>query len=361
MADIQVSEDTHTSDDKFYLSEVQLAFRNRGMPAEGLRLPITPTGMHYLLNHFDIPEVDTSTWQLTIDGHVKKPIRLDLEEINQRPSVTMPVTMECAGNGRAFMKPRPINQPWMREAVSTAEWTGTPLKGILEEAGLADEAVEVLFTGRDRGVQGDEDQYYQRSLRIENAMRDEVILAYEMNGTPLEPQHGYPLRLVVPGWYGMTNVKWLDRIQVIKEPFKGYQMLFYVESRGEDDAGTTIETMKVRALMAPPGIQVFPSLERIVEAGHVTLRGRAWTGRNQVSRVEVSIDDGASWHDAVLDDPVGQFAWRGWHYEWIAKVGHHVLCVRATDSEDNVQPTDQVWTYYGVANNGVARMEVTVE
>lgn len=361
MADMKVSEDTHTSDDKFYLSEVQLAFRNRGLPAEALRLPITPTGLHYLLNHFDIPQVDASAWQLTVDGHVGAPLSLDLDAIKRRPAVTLPVTMECAGNGRAFMKPRPINQPWMREAVSTAEWTGTPLKGVLEEAGLAGGAVELLFTGRDRGVQGGEHQYYQRSLRLDDAMRDEVILAYEMNGAPLEPQHGYPLRLVVPGWYGMTNVKWLDRIEVIDRPFRGYQMLFYVESRGEDDPGTAIETMKVRALMAPPGIQVFPSLERLVEPGPVTLCGQAWAGRNAIARVEVSTDDGASWHDAVLDEPIGQFAWRGWRTEWQATPGRHTLCVRATDSAGNVQPTDQVWSYYGVANNGVARQEVLVE
>lgn len=361
MPDAQALEDTHTSDDKFYFREIQLAFRNRGMPAEGLRLPITPTGMHYLLNHFDIPEVDASSWQLTIDGQVATSLRLDLAEIKRRPSVKMPVTMECAGNGRAFLKPRPVNQPWIHGAVSTAEWTGTPLRGLLEEAGLADGAVEVLFSGLDRGIQHDEDQYYQRSLTIADAMRDEVILAYEMNGAPLEPQHGHPLRLVVPGWYGMTNVKWLDRIEVISEPFDGVQMQFYRETSGEDDAGTPITTMKARALMAPPGIVIFPSLERLVEAGPVTLTGRAWAGRDEVSRVEVSTDDGASWNDAELDDPIGQFAWRGWRYQWQATAGRHVLCTRATDATGSVQPADQVWSYYGVGNNGIARMEVVVE
>ena len=159
----------------------------------------------------------------------------------------------------------------------------------------------------------------------------------------------------------MTSVKWLDRIEVIDKSFRGYQMLFYVDSRSEEEPGTAIETMKVRALMAPPGIQIFPSLERLVEAGPVTLCGRAWAGRNEISRVEVSTNDAASWHDAVLDDPIGQFAWRGWRFEWDAAVGNHILSVRATDSEGNVQPTDQVWTYYGVANNGVARMDVIVE
>ncbi len=361
MSGASSGEGAHTSEDKFYPQEVQLAFRNRGMPAEGLRMPITPTGMHYLLNHFDIPQVDEDAWQLAVGGCVSKDLKLNLDDLKKRPSVKLPVTMECAGNGRAFMKPRPINQPWTHDAVSTAEWTGTPLKGILEDAGLTDAAVEILFTGRDRGIQSQEDQYYQRSLTIEDAMRDEVILAYEMNGAPLEPQHGFPLRLVVPGWYGMTSVKWLDSIEVISEAFNGLQMQFYRETSGEGDTGTAIETMKVRALMAPPGIAVFPSLERHVEAGPVTLVGRAWAGRNQIEKVEVSTDDGKTWNDATLDPSIGEFAWRGWHYQWQASKGQHVLISRATDSAGNVQPLEQVWTFYGVGNNGVARVNVNVE
>jgi hypothetical protein len=138
-------------------------------------------------------------------------------------------------------------------------------------------------------------------------------------------------------------------------------MLFYVDSKGEDDPGTPIETIRVRALMVPPGIQIFPALERQVEAGSVTLTGRAWAGRNQITRVEVSTDDGATWNDATVEEPVGEWAWRGWNFEWDAKPGKHVLMCRATDSAGNVQPTEQVWTYYGVGNNGVARTEVNVE
>ncbi len=188
-----------TSDANFRPHEVVLAFRNRGMPLEGLRYSITPTGMHYLLIHFDIPYVDARSWQLQINGRVSKPMMLTLEDIKRRPAVTLPVTMECAGNGRALLNPRPISQPWMLEAISTAEWTGTPLRGLLEESGLLDDTVELLFTGLDRGIQADEDQFYQRSLTVDEVLREEVLLAYEMNGAPLEPQHGFPLRLVVPG------------------------------------------------------------------------------------------------------------------------------------------------------------------
>ena len=208
--------------DRFHKEEIQLALRNRGIPLEGLRYPITPTGMHYLLTHFDIPAVDIANWSLTVGGLVSTPMTLKLDEIKKRPVRTIAATMECAGNGRALMSPRPISQPWMLEAVSTAEWTGASLRELLAEAGLSIEAVEILFTGLDRGIQGDELQYYQRSLSLSEANREEILLAYEMNGLPLQPQHGYPLRLVVPGWYGMTSVKWLDRIEAIDKPFDGY-------------------------------------------------------------------------------------------------------------------------------------------
>ena len=210
------------ADESFTREEVQLALRNRGMPLEGLRYAITPTGMHYLLVHFDIPWVDSDEWRIKVGGLVSRPLSLTLDDIRERPAVTVAVTMECAGNGRALLTPRPISQPWLLEAVSTAEWTGTSLRGVLEEAGVAADAVEVLFTGLDRGIQGEEVQSYQRSLSLSAATREEVLLAYQMNGEPLAPQHGYPLRLIVPGWYGMTSVKWLDRIEAIAQPFDGY-------------------------------------------------------------------------------------------------------------------------------------------
>ena len=166
----------------FYHEEVNLGLRNHGMPLEGLRYPITPTGMHYLLVHFDIPLVDEKEWRLELGGLFQKPLSLSLDDLQKRPAVRMPVTMECAGNGRALMEPRPVSQPWHTEAIGTAEWTGTPLKPLLDEAEVRADADELLFTGLDRGVQGDIVQAYQRSLSIEEASRDEVLLVYAMNG-----------------------------------------------------------------------------------------------------------------------------------------------------------------------------------
>ena len=345
----------------FYKEDIQLASRNRGMPLEGLRYPITPSGMHYLLTHFDIPWADAGAWQLQVSGMVSHTRSLDMDDIRGRPSVTLAVTMECAGNGRALLSPRPISQPWMVEAIGTAEWTGTPLRGILDEAGVSDDAAEVLFTGLDRGVQGEELQDYQRSLTLAEATRDEVILAYEMNGQPLQPQHGYPLRLIVPGWYGMASVKWLDSIEAISKPFTGYQMRAYRYAQSDDDPGDSTTLIRVRALMLPPGVPDFLTRYRLLDAGPVSITGRAWAGRRTVTRVEFSADGGSIWADARLDEPVSPFAWRGWSFTWEARPGSHVLCVRATDEDGDVQPVAQSWNHHGLGNNAAQRVPVIVE
>ena len=358
-----VGEDgAHSPDGRFYKEEIELALRNKGMPLEALVHDVTPATMHYLLVHFDVPAVDAREWRLEIKGALAKPLSLSLEEIKQRPAVTTAVTMECAGNGRALLEPRPINQPWGLSAVSTAEWTGTPLSALLTEAGLADEAVEIVFTGLDEGVQGDEVQFYQRSLTIEEAMRPEVLLAYEMNRDPLPPPHGYPLRLIVPDWYGMASVKWLDRIEAVGEPFEGYQMVSsYRISRSADELGEPVTLLKVRALMAPPGIPDFLTRQRLVRSGPVVLQGRAWAGRAAIARVEVSVDGGEKWSDAGLADRLSPFAWTAWSFTWDAEPGRHTLSVRATDDAGNTQPVEQPWTYHGMANNMVQRVDVLVE
>ena len=351
-----------TSDPRFYREELQLTFRNRSMPLEGLRYDVTPTGMHYLLTYFDIPEVDLSAWKLKIGGLVGKPATLSLDEIKALPSRTEVVTMECAGNGRALLTPRSVSQPWLVEAVSTAEWTGTPLKGVLEAAGVNRETVDILFTGLDQGVQGEEVQYYQRSLTVDEATRDQVMLVYEMNGRPLEPQHGYPLRLIVPGWYGMTSVKWLDSVEAIGEHFKGYQMLAtYRYAQTLVDPGDPVDLIRVRALMVPPGIPDFLTRTRLLNAGPVTLSGRSWAGPLGISRVETSTDGGATWSDAHLGVARPQFAWRGWTAQWNAAAGRHTLMVRATDTEGNRQPVEPQWNIQGMGNNMVQTVDVIVE
>jgi sulfane dehydrogenase subunit SoxC len=341
------------------LEELQLAARNHGMPLESLRHEITPLGLHYLLVHYDIPVVDPGSWRLTVAGETE--LELSLDDLRARETVTMPVTMECAGNGRAQLDPRPISQPWLAEAVGTAEWTGVPLAPLLEEAGVGADAVEVVFTGLDRGVEGGVAQDYERSLSVADARREDVLLAYAMGGEPLLPQHGFPLRLLVPGWYGMTSVKWLTRIAVVNEPFEGYQMVSGYRMRAsEDDPGTPVTRIEPRSLMVPPGIPDFLTRRRFVQPGPVRLEGRAWSGWGPVTRVEVTVDGGTSWADAELGPPPGPAAWAPWSYEWEAVAGEHELCVRAHDATGRSQPVDPPWNVGGYSNNAVQRVAVTV-
>jgi DMSO/TMAO reductase YedYZ molybdopterin-dependent catalytic subunit len=344
------------------LDELALAARNHGMPLEALRYDVTPPGLHYVLTHYDIPAVDPASWRLAVGGAVDRPLALGLEDLMQRPRVTARVLLECAGNGRARLEPRPISQPWLLEAVGTAEWTGTPLAPLLEEAGIGEGAVDVAFTGADHGVERGVEQDYVRGLPLAEALRPDVLLVWGMNGAPLPPQHGAPLRLLVPGWYGMAHVKWLTGIDVLTEPFTGFQnATAYRLKVDPHEDGEAVTRIRPRALLAPPGWPDFMTRERFVRAGGVPLAGRAWSGRAPVTRVEVSTDGGATWDDARLApaDPAHPFAWRAWSYDWTATAGTSELLVRASD-ELGAQPVEQQWNRQGMANNLVQRVPVTV-
>jgi sulfane dehydrogenase subunit SoxC len=338
--------------------ELQLAARNHGMPLEALRWPVTPLGLHYLLIHYDIPLVDPAVWRLTVAGETE--LELSLDELRARPAVTQAITMECAGNGRARLDPRPISQPWLLEAVGNAEWTGTPVRGLLEEAGVPADAMEVLFSGLDRGVEGGLAQRYERSLPLSEAL-DGALLAWAINGEPLPPQHGFPLRLLVPGWYGMASVKWLERITVLTEPWEGYQnATSYRYKASEDDPGEPVTRIEPRSLMIPPGVPDFMTRRRHLPAGPVLLEGRAWSGWGTIEGVEVSTDGGASWEEAELSEQPSARSWRGWWLRWDAPAGEHELCSRARDASGRRQPVEAEWNVGGYANTSVQRIAVVV-
>jgi len=348
-------------DEGIGLEELAQAARNHGMPLEALRYDLTPAGLHYLLIHYDIPAVDPEAWRLEIGGAVAEPLGLSLEDLRSRPAMTAPVTLECAGNGRTLYHDRPISQPWQLEAVGTASWTGTPLAPLLDEAGLTGDAVDVVFTGLDRGIEDGEERAYERALPIAEARRDGVILAYEMNGQPLLPQHGAPVRLIVPGWYGMAHVKWLASIRAIDTPFDGYQnSVAYRFRRDDDDAGIPLDRIRPRALMVPPGLPSFPARDRSLRAGRVVLEGRAWSGGGSIAGVEVSTDGGATWHGAELAPALGEHAWRGWTYAWDAAPGEHELACRATDVSGATQPDEAEFNTGGYVNDAIQRVRVTV-
>jgi len=351
------------SDDLVTEQETLLAFRCHGMQLEALSYPITPIGMHYLLIHWDVPRLDgINPYRVTLGGRVRTPLALTLDEIKAGPVVKQPSILECAGNGRALLHPRPIYVPWFFEAIGTYEYTGTPLRPLLERAGLLDDAVEVVFSGWDEGIDLGVRHAFERSMPVEEALRDGVMLAWEANGQPLPPQHGWPLRLVVPDWYGMASVKWLRAITVVNAPFEGVQQKkVYRLTQTADDPGSSVTRKSVRALMQPPGIPDLFTRHRFLPSGSHLLNGMAWSGWGPIARVEVSVDGGTNWADATLDTPVSPYAWTPWRFSWNgASAGEYELVTRGTDAAGNVQPLEPYWTYQGMAQNGVQRIALTV-
>lgn len=350
----------------FSASEVQLAFRCHGMQAEFLREPVTPLGAHFLLIHFDVPRLSAQDYAIELGGRVRHPRRVPLRELQERRVLTQAVTLECAGTGRSTMRPRAAYVPWSREAIGTYRWTGTPLRPLLEQAGLLDGAREVLFTGWDTGVDLGVEHAFERSLPLAEALRDEVMLAWEANGQPLLPQHGFPLRLVVPSWYGMTSVKWLRAITVLDRPFEGVeqaQVYRYQQEKGE--AGEPVSRKRVNSVILPPGIPDLITRRRFIAPGRHAIQGMAWSGAGRITGVEVSTDGGAEWRAARLTPATeDRFAWQQWHAEWEAgTLGDHVLACRARDEAGNVQPLDAqaVWNRQGMGGNSVQRIAVTVQ
>lgn len=344
----------------FSEAEVGLANRNSGAFLEMLSLDVTPVGAHYLLTHFDVPLLEEGAHRVVFDGAFEAPFEMSLEEVKAAPKVTMPVTMECAGNGRTGMNPRPFSMPWSYEAVGTAEWTGTPLAPLIERAKPQAGVVDFAFEGADFGYDKGVGHAFGRSLTPEQLADLEVLLVYEMNGQPLLPQHGAPLRLIVPGWYGMASVKWLNRITAMTERYQGFQQVeTYRFRQAADEPGEPVTEIKVKSLMVPPGVPDWITRKRWLSPGKVTLQGRAWSGAGvPVERVEVRIGD--TWHEAEVEAPLGRYAWSGWSFEWEAEPGHYRLACRATDTNGNVQPVEAEWNLSGFANNTLHEVEVFV-
>lgn len=330
-----------------------MALRNASLPLEALRYDLTPVGLHYTLSHFDIPHIDPASYRLRIDGS-----GWSLAQLQKFGKKTVRVTLECAGNGRAGFTPRYPSMPWMHGGVGTAEWTGVPLATVLENISGK---TEIAFFGADQGFDSGVEHAFARSLTIEQALQPDVLLAWEMNGQPLAPQHGAPLRLVVPGWFGMASVKWLSRIELLERAFDGYQQAVgyrYVKQRGE--AGTPVRHAKVKSLIAPPGVPDWYTGRRLVAQGAMEIQGRAWSGAGvPVTHVELGVD--GEWRPAEVAPADHRFAWQRWRASWHAAPGEHELACRATDAQGAVQPLEPDWNVGGMGNNAVQRVPVTVK
>ena len=350
------------SDELFTHEETVLAFRNHGFHLEMLREPITPLGSHFLLIHFDIPKLDAADYRIAIGGRVRTPLTVTLDDLKRRDVVKQPSILECAGTGRSYAHPRAIYVPWFNEPIGVYEYTGTPLRPLLEEAGLLDDAVEIVFGGHDEGVDLGVRHHFERALPVDEALGDGVILAWEANGQPLLPAHGFPLRLVVPSWYGMASVKWLSSITVIDHPFQGVeQEQVYRLQTSPSDGGRPVQKKSVRAAMMPPGFPDAISRYRFLSPGRHMLQGMAWSGHGPIVRVEVSTDDRRTWKEAKLERPVSPYAWTPWKFEWnVTTPGEYLLSSRATDAERNIQPLEPFWNVQGMAQNAVERIPARV-
>ena len=326
-------------------------------PPKAFESWLTPNPLFYVRNHFSAPTIDLSSWSLHVEGQVLQPQRLTLADIERLPKHTVPVTLECAGNNRTDLEPAVPGNRFQCGAIGTAVWAGAPLAAVLEQAGIRPNAVEVVCEGADSGqpAPGETTIPYLRSLPIDVALHPDTILAYEMNGESLPPEHGQPLRLVVPGWYGMASVKWLTGVRVLDHEFRG----FFQSDRYVMDDGTGVPTplsrIRVKChINRPEHGEVLP-----VETHMVT--GVAWSGYDRVSLVELSDDGGETWTPAEFDGPDHLYAWKQWHWRWTPPAsGHYALLARARDDAGNCQPMQPQWNSLGYAVNGVMRVCVDV-
>jgi DMSO/TMAO reductase YedYZ molybdopterin-dependent catalytic subunit len=309
---------------------------NSETPLDSLRSWVTPNRLFFVRNHFDVPDVDLAGWQLAVEGYVARRRNWSWDELIALPERTVFATVECAGNGRSFLQGAAGVQ-WGAGAIGHAEWTGVPLRTVLERSGIQPGACEVLFEGRDRGSESDhpEPMAFARSLPLAKALDPDTLLAYRMNGETLEPSHGFPLRLFAPGWYGVASVKWLSRIEVLDRPFRGYfQTKKYTIQRAGSNGAETV----VVGPMAVKSEIIRPPENARLGLGTNRISGVAWAGEQAVTAVEVSTDGGQSWNPAELVGLQTPYSWTLWEYLWESGTpGRYTLLAR-TRSGERCQP-----------------------
>jgi DMSO/TMAO reductase YedYZ molybdopterin-dependent catalytic subunit len=327
---------------------------------------LTPTELLYIRSHFPAPKLEPASYQLRIDGAVRNPLSLSYRQLRDMPSETRVATLECAGNSRVFLVPQVAGAQWELGAVGDAEWTGVPLGTLLERAGLEEAACEIVLEGADRGTPTEQPVLpgpvsYARSLPRDKAIRREVLIAYQMNGRDLAPDHGYPVRAVVPGHYGMASVKWLTRVQAVREPFRGYWRTSdygYWDYLDGKPVRRALGEMKLKSEIARPRVY-----ETLAPNQVYTVFGAAWAGETEVTGVAVSTDGGKTWAEAEFLDPARRHAWRRWRYDWLTpkEPGPRTLMARARGADGGVQPDGHDPNYGTYVINHPLPIEVFVD
>ena len=331
------------------------------MPLQGFNQWITPVDQFFVRCHTYIPEPPKlEEWRLKLDGVVNQPVTLTLDDLKQMPRVELVAVVECAGNGRSFYQPPMAGTQWAFGSVGNARWTGVRLRDVLQKAGLKDSAQHILFDGADVPLGKMPD--FQRTIPVEKALHPDTLLAYEMNGEALSQEHGFPVRVIVPGWASDSWVKWLQHIEVLDHEFEGFWMkTAYRHPAHPVEPGATVDPkdmipvtdLNVKSVIATP-------ISGWIKPGRVRISGTAWSNTSPVARVDVSLDGGETWKPAKLGKEKGQYAWRLWQLDWQATAGAHTLMARATNAAGQTQPLEQQWNPSGYLWNAVQRVNLQV-
>jgi sulfite oxidase len=329
------------------------------MPLDGFTDWITPVDRFFVRCHTYTPQVNLSEWNLKIDGVVERPTTLTMDDLKKLPRVELLGVLECAGNGRSFYRPRLPGAQWNFGSVGNGRWAGVRLADVLQKAGIKSSATEILFDGADVPLGKMPD--FQRTITTAKALHPDTLLAYEMNGHPLPVQHGFPLRVIAPGWAGDSWVKWLQHIEVLDHEFEGFWMKSaYRHPTHPVAPGTAVDVaemvpvtdLNVKSVIAVPGGWAKP--------GTVRVQGTAWSNAAPVARVDVSTDGGQSWRPAKLTGQQTKYGWRIWHYDWKPTEGKYTLVSRATNMAGQAQPLSQEWNPNGYLWNVAQPVAVTI-
>ncbi len=309
-----------------------------GRLAEGA---VTPNERFYIRSHFPVPAIKPGEWRLQVRGLVRSPLSLSLDDLRKMPAREDVVTLECAGNGRSLFRPKIEGEPWGLGAVSTAVWKGVSLASVLDAAGLQKSTSHLVF----RAAEG-----FERGLSRNEGRQ--TLLAFEMNGRPLPPDHGHPVRAIVPGWYAVASVKWLTEIEATDRPLEGhFQTDRYVYEL--PDSREPVTHQKVRSLITQPEDAA------TVRAGRFVIRGLAWSGSAPVTRVDVSLGSGR-WTEAALSGS-HRHAWKQWEMTaQVERPGRLTIRSRATDASRQTQPEHAPWNRLGYGNNSIQTVAVRV-
>jgi sulfane dehydrogenase subunit SoxC len=318
---------------------------------------LVPNDLFFVRNHIRTPRLDVATWRLQVEGTgVERPLALRYDDVLAMPSLSVIRYIECAGNGRSFFQAaygkKAQGTQWKLGAIGVAEWTGVPLREVLERAGLK-------RTARDIMVEGLDDSRVRRPIPITKAFAEDTLLVYAMNGDTLPPDHGFPLRLLTPGWVGVANIKWVGRLEVSEQPLFSYwnteaYVLLGPDYQPDPPArGPILSTQSLKSALELPA-------ETHLRPGPQVIKGRAWSPFGKITRVMISVDRGQTWQSARLHEPNIARAWVRWDWAWDTPPGNYTITVRAMDEAGNTQPDSLLWNEQGYLYNALVHHPVQV-